>query len=104
MSADAPRGAPPSFGTGLFLGGGNPKSYAAMAALFSGFVLAPADPLVNAVLKMLVIVALMVGVNLLWLLLGAGLTRAFRDPAANRAINIAFALLLLASAAFAFMA
>jgi threonine/homoserine/homoserine lactone efflux protein len=102
LSADAPRRAPPSFGTGLFLGAGNPKSYAAMAALFSGFALAPVDPLLNAALKMLVIVALMVGVNLLWLLLGAALTRAFRDPAMNRAINIVFALLLLASVAFAF--
>lgn len=100
LSADAPRRAPPSFGTGLFLGAGNPKSYAAMAALFSGFVLAPADPLLNAVFKMFVIVVLMVGVNLLWLLLGAALTRAFRDPAANRAINVVFALLLLASVAF----
>lgn len=104
LSADGPRRAPPSFGTGLYLGAGNPKSYAAMAALFSGFALLPADPLLNAALKMLVIVALMVGVNLLWLLLGAALTRAFRDPAANRAINIVFALLLLVSVAFAFLA
>ncbi|MHB1218326.1 MAG: LysE family translocator [Alphaproteobacteria bacterium] len=102
LSADGPRRAPPSFGTGLFLGAGNPKSYAAMAALFSGFVLAPADPLLNAALKMLVIVALMVVVNLLWLLLGAALTRAFRDPRMNRAINIIFAISLLASVAFAF--
>lgn len=104
LTADAPQRAAPSFGTGLFLGAGNPKSYAAMAALFSGFVLMPVDPVLNAALKMLVIVTLMIGGNLLWLLLGAVLTRAFRDPAMNRAINIVFAVLLLASVAFAFAA
>lgn len=96
------RRTPPSFGAGIFLGVGNPKTYAAMAALFSGFVLVSGAPAHDAALKMVVVVALMVGVNLLWLLLGAALTRAFRDPRMNRAINIVFAISLLASVAFAF--
>jgi threonine/homoserine/homoserine lactone efflux protein len=40
-------------------------------------------------------------VNVLWLLSGAMLTRFFRDPRSNRMINIAFAVLLLASVVIA---
>ena len=39
----------PGFGPGLFLGLGNPKAYAAMAALYSGFTLLPNDPVADAV-------------------------------------------------------
>ena len=38
--SDATSGNAPSFWGGMFLGVGNPKAYAAMAALSSGFVLA----------------------------------------------------------------
>ncbi len=40
-------------------------------------------------------------VNVAWLLAGAALTRFFRDPRTNRAINVAFAVLLVASVALA---
>jgi threonine/homoserine/homoserine lactone efflux protein len=48
--------------------------------------------------------AVIAAVNIAWLLSGAALTRFFREPRANRAINITFAVLLLASlgAALAF--
>ncbi|HEX2112955.1 MAG TPA: LysE family transporter [Alphaproteobacteria bacterium] len=94
---------PPSFGAGLFLGIGNPKSYAAMSALYSGFTLAVDRPLLDVGLKMLVLFAMVLAVAVAWLLLGSALTRWFRDPATNRAINIAMALLLVASVAFAFL-
>jgi threonine/homoserine/homoserine lactone efflux protein len=94
---------PPSFGTGLFLGVGNPKSYAAMSALYSGFMLAADRPLLDVALKMLVLFAMVVPVNVTWLFLGSVLTRRLRDPAASRAINIGFAVLLVASVAFAFL-
>jgi threonine/homoserine/homoserine lactone efflux protein len=98
----AQSGRTPSFGAGLFLGVGNPKSYAAMSALHSGFTLA-AEPTLDVAFKMLVLLAMVVPVNVVWLLLGSALTRWFRDPAMNRAINIAFAVLLIASVAFAFL-
>jgi len=101
FAGDAKR-APPSLGAGVVLGAGNPKAYAAMAALFSGFTLVRAAPTHDAALKMALVVGIMVAVNLLWLLLGAALTNAFRNPRANRVINIVFALSLLASVAFAF--
>ena len=102
LSRDDVERAPPSFGAGIFLGVGNPKAYAAMAALFSGFTLVPGAAAHDAALKMLLVVGIMAAVNLLWLLLGAVLTNAFRDVRLNRAINIVFALSLLASVAVAF--
>ena len=47
--------------------------------------------------------AVIVSVNAAWLLSGAALTRFFRDPRTNRAINVTFAILLIASVAFALL-
>ena len=74
-----------------------------MAALFSGFVLIRAAPALDAAFKLLVLLAVIVAVNTAWLFSGAGLTRFFRDPRTNRAINVTFAILLVASVAFALM-
>ena len=93
----------PSLVAGTLLNISNPKAYAAMAALFSGFTLAAGDRLADATLKAAILVAIMVAVNLAWLAAGSALTRLFRDPAKSRALNIAFALLLLASLAVAFI-
>ena len=93
---------PPGFVAGLFLGVGNPKAYAAMAALFSGFLLVPHRPVADLAAKTLILLLIMVVVNVGWLLAGAALARAFRQPRLARAINIAFAVLLLASVALAF--
>jgi threonine/homoserine/homoserine lactone efflux protein len=88
---------PPSFLGGFFLSLANPKAYAAMAALFSGFVLLAGQPAWDALLKGAILLAMVSGVNIAWLSVGARLSRAFRNPATNRAINVAFAVLLLAS-------
>ncbi len=101
LSENAPGTKGPSFGAGLFLGAGNPKSYAAMAALCSGFGLTVDRLGLDVGMKVAALLAVLIAVNLAWLLLGAVLTRFFRDPRANRAINIAFAVLLLASVGFA---
>jgi len=94
---------PPGFGPGLFLGLGNPKAYAAMATLFSGFVLVRASPVGDAMAKIAILLAIIVVVDWIWLLLGSLLTRVLRDPVLGRAINIAFAVLLVASVALAFL-
>lgn len=97
LSQEGGAGRRPTVAGGLFLSMVNPKGYAAMAALFSGFVLVPgrigADVAAKAALLMLVIAASSAG----WLFLGAALTRRFRDPRASRIINVTFAVLLLAS-------
>jgi threonine/homoserine/homoserine lactone efflux protein len=44
----------------------------------------------------------MVVVDWVWLLVGSALTRSFRRPVLGRAINIAFAVLLVASVGLTF--
>ena len=93
----------PSFAAGLFLSLVNPKGYAAMAALFSGFVLVRERLELDAVLKMIILLAIMTVVDVAWLVVGAALTRLFREPGTNRAINVTFAILLVASVAVALL-
>jgi threonine/homoserine/homoserine lactone efflux protein len=90
----------PSFAGGVFLSLVNPKGYAAMAALFFGFVLVPGRTALDVAAKVIVLFAIITAVNIAWLVAGSALTRAFREPATNRAINVTFAALLLASVAF----
>jgi threonine/homoserine/homoserine lactone efflux protein len=93
----------PSFIAGVFLSLVNPKGYAAMAALFSGFALVNERPVSDATLKTAILVAIMILVDLAWLFAGAELTRFFREPHMNRAINVTFAVLLVASVGFALL-
>ena len=101
LAADGGVRQSPSFLGGFGLSLVNPKGYAAMAALFSGFVLLRGQLALDAGVKIALLTAVIVFVNVLWLLSGALLTRFFRDPRSNRIINIAFAVLLLASVAIA---
>ena len=101
LTDDAGERREPSFAAGVFLSLVNPKGYAAMAALFSGFVLIKARPELDAALKLMVLLAVITAVNAAWLFAGAALTRFFREPRTNRAINVGFAILLIASVAFA---
>jgi threonine/homoserine/homoserine lactone efflux protein len=87
----------------LFLSLVNPKGYAAMAALFSGFVLIRDRLALDAAAKTIVLVAIITAVSLGWLYGGAALTRFFRDPRTNRAINVTFAVLLVTSVAAALL-
>jgi threonine/homoserine/homoserine lactone efflux protein len=87
----------PSFLAGIGLSLVNPKGYAAMAALFSSFVLIEERLDLDAAAKIAVLVVMIAAVNIAWLLLGAALTRLFKDPRSNRIINVAFAVLLIAS-------
>ena len=87
----------PTVWAGIALSLVNPKGYAAMAALFSGFVLVEGRIGLDVATKMGVLAVIIVCVNIAWLLAGAALTRLFRDPKTNRAINVAFAVLLVLS-------
>jgi threonine/homoserine/homoserine lactone efflux protein len=101
LSEGSQQRTPPTFVAGLSLSLVNPKGYAAMAALYSGFALLPGRLVLDVALKMTVLTLVIAVVNIAWLLAGAGLTRFFRDPRTNRAINITFALLLVASVVLA---
>lgn len=88
---------PPTFLAGLLLSLVNPKGYAAMAALYSGFVLMPGQVVFDIAVKVAWLTLVIAAVNVGWLLVGAALTRLFRDPRSNRIVNVAFAILLLGS-------
>ncbi|WP_374384624.1 LysE family translocator [Dongia sp.] len=103
ITEQVPGAAAPGFGQGLFLGLGNPKAYAAMAALCSGFTLLPGQPFPDALAKLALVAATIIPVNIAWSLLGVTLTRWLRDPRLGRAINVLFALLLMASVALTFL-
>jgi threonine/homoserine/homoserine lactone efflux protein len=103
MGDAAQDGHAPTFLGGIFLGVGNPKAYAAMAALFSGFVLSADGVVADAGFKVLILLAIMVIVDVAWLLVGSALARVMRHPALSRTINIAFAVALLASVAVGFL-
>ena len=91
----------PSFIGGVLLSLVNPKGYAAMAALFSGFVLVAERLHLDAALKLIIMLAIITVLDVAWLLAGAALARRFQEPGINRAINVTFAGLLVASVAFA---
>jgi threonine/homoserine/homoserine lactone efflux protein len=95
--------APPSFTAGVLLSLVNPKGYAAMAALFTGFVLVRQHLALDVAMKLIVLAAIITTVNLAWLTLGAALTRFFRETATNRIVNVTFAVLLIASVAVALL-
>ena len=103
LAEDAGDARQPALAAGVFLSLVNPKAYAAMAALFSGFVLIGGRPEVDAAVKILILLAVIIVVNVTWLFVGSALTLAFRQPRVNRAINVAFAVLLLASVALALL-
>jgi threonine/homoserine/homoserine lactone efflux protein len=94
----------PSFAGGFALSLINPKGYAAMAALFSSFMLLPDRLSADAAAKIAVLTVVITAVNVLWLLSGTILTGMFRDPRTNRIVNVLFAVLLLASVVLAVMA
>lgn len=91
----------PAFAGGLVLSLLNPKGYAAVAALFSGFVLAEGAPVLDAALKVAGMSAVALASFFAWLALGTALTRCLRRPGLSRAINLGFALLLLLAVAAA---
>ncbi len=93
----------PSFAGGFILSIANPKAYAAMAALFSGFVLLPDRVVWDATAKIGVLLVMTSLVNVTWLFIGSALTRFSHNPRLGRAINIGFAVLLLASVALALL-
>lgn len=93
----------PSFVSGVILSLMNPKGYAAMAALFSGFQLVRTQLALDVAAKIMVLAVVILSVNVAWLFAGAALKQLFQEPRTSRIINISFAVLLLASVAFAFL-
>ncbi len=101
LAGDNPGGKPPSWMAAIVVSLANPKAYAAMAAMYSGFVLIKTAPLPDAIAKAFVLLGVIVTVNIIWLFAGSALTPLFRSPRSSRVINICFAVALLLSVAAA---
>lgn len=101
LTVEAGERRPPGFLGGVGLSLVNPKGYAAIAALFSGFAILRGQAAVDAALKIAILSLLIAAANVAWVLSGALLTGFFRDPRTNRIANVTFAVLLLASVALA---
>lgn len=96
-------GKAPSFVGGYLLAIANPKAYAVMGALHSSAVLVAGSALSDAAAKMAVLVPLVVAINATWLAFGSIFSAFLSRPRLGRAINIAFAVLLLLSVVAAFL-
>ena len=94
--------AAPSFLGGFLLAVANPKAYVAIAAVFAGATLAD-DPTPDALLKTAVLALMIVVIHVAWLLAGTSFSRVFYDPRSARLANLAFAIILVATVAIAFM-
>ncbi|CAN0586155.1 unnamed protein product [Ectocarpus sp. 12 AP-2014] len=79
----------------------NPKAYAAMAALFSGHVLVDGNQLADGLWKAGLLITTITVVNIAWLSVGTAMTSALQDRRTSRMVNMAFAILLLLSVAYA---
>ena len=81
VSEDGKPGREPRWYEGTTLSLVNPKAYAAMAALFSGFNLMDGAPFGDGLLKAAVLMATIIAVNFFWLTVGATPDTVFPRPA-----------------------
>ena len=79
----------------------NPKAYAVMTTLFSGFAFYPPSTLIEGVIKAVVFTSISVPVHLAWLGAGATIRRLALGARLTRAVNIAMAVAMLAVVALA---
>jgi threonine/homoserine/homoserine lactone efflux protein len=103
IAAAPPIGSPheeqsaPTFASGVLLNFVNPKAYAAVGALFSGFVLYPGQPTVDALLKAMIMTSVIIVGHIGWMITGTALAKLVTSPRLSRAINVTFALALILS-------
>ncbi len=100
---DSTNKTPPGFIHGLLVNVANPKLYAAFTAMFAVFVPDNVTLSYGNSTAAVVMFAIATTTNLLWLGAGVILSQLFRNPLANRAIRIFFALLMLVSIGFAIL-
>ena len=91
----------PSLTSGFMLAIANPKAFAAIGAVYSSHSLINDDLIADSILKIVALVAVIVVVNTAWLLFGAAFSKLLSNPKLGRIANMAFAVMLLLSVAFA---
>ncbi|WEX78204.1 LysE family translocator [Sinorhizobium numidicum] len=103
LAASDPGSHTPSFVGGFALAIANPKAYAAIGAIYVGSTIEAGNAASATIAKILVLVLVAITVNTVWLAVGAAIASTLRDPAKARIVNLVFAVLLLASVAWAFL-
>lgn len=93
---------PSSPAAGLFLGLSNPKAYVAFLSLFASHAVIAGNQQADSALKWVLCVVVMIIVDIGWLLIGVALKQVRMRPAAERAVNICLALMILAATGLAF--
>ncbi|MBO9508490.1 LysE family translocator [Thalassospira sp. A3_1] len=101
--APSPKTKAPDFRGGVMLAIANPKAFAAIGAVYAAHAIAPHSLWLDNALKIAALALVIVLVNSLWLVFGAGFARLLSDPRFGRIINILFAALLIASVAMALL-
>jgi threonine/homoserine/homoserine lactone efflux protein len=79
----------------------NPKAYAVMTTMFSGFAFMPDNTGLEALIKAAVFTAISFPVHTIWLYLGHSLKRMALGPRTARAVNIAMAIAMLGAVGLA---
>lgn len=85
----------PILAGGFLLAVANPKAYLAIAAVFAGTRIYADDHEVDAVVKAALLGLMIVVIHIGWLLAGAVLSRALRDPIISRVVNVLLAMTLV---------
>jgi threonine/homoserine/homoserine lactone efflux protein len=98
--AAGPAAGSPSFAGGALLGVANPKAWVAIAAVFASARLAGAAA-TDAAEKVVLLSGMIVVINAAWLLVGASLAPALRDPRRARVVNVVLATALVGAAVLA---
>jgi threonine/homoserine/homoserine lactone efflux protein len=92
---------PLGFWNGLALQPINPKAYVVSTTLFTGFSFMPDNLLLETVIKLLIMNLIWIPLHLGWLGLGVSIRRFALSPRAQRNVNIAMALSMLAAVGLA---
>jgi threonine/homoserine/homoserine lactone efflux protein len=92
-----------SAGGGFLLGATNPKAYLAFMSLMASYAMVPKHPPIDAGMKWLLCVIVMIVVDLIWLWLGAVLGMARLTPAAERTMNVTMGATIILTAGLAFL-
>ncbi|MDH3769005.1 MAG: LysE family transporter, partial [Gammaproteobacteria bacterium] len=82
----------PALRDGFVLNLLNPKAYAAFFVLFSQFLLPLQDPTAQFLATSLIVFAVAVIVDSIWLAIGSGIRSIFANPKSARATRVLFAL------------
>jgi len=81
--------------SGLLLGLSNPKAYVAFVSLYASYVLMPGNAVLDSWAKWALCVAVMIVVDIVWLLVGVGLKQTHMSATKERLFNVSLGLMIV---------